>query len=72
MATAINRVVENAFFWGVVIDDGDGNERFALNGDGGRWLGATKELADKFCKQLRDHLKNRCRVVRIRAHLQED
>ena len=49
------------YLWAVLIDD----DLLALNAEGGRFLARHRKRAVAFCKELREHLTNPCRVVRV-------
>lgn len=54
------------YLWAVLIDD----DMFALNAEGGRLQARQRKQAVAFCKELRQHLTNRCRVVRVRVTME--
>lgn len=54
------------YLWAVLIDD----DLFALNAEGGRFQARHRKRAVSFCKELREHLTNPCRVVRVRVTME--
>jgi len=51
------------FAWAVTI----GDDKFAADGNGVRWITGRKRDAQAFAKELRPHVGKKCTAVRVRV-----
>jgi hypothetical protein len=51
------------FAWAVTI----GDDKFAADGNGVRWITGKKRDAQAFAKELRPHVGKKCTAVRVRV-----
>lgn len=51
------------FAWSVVI----GENRFALDGHGVRWITGKKKDAQAFAMELAEHVSEKCKPVKVRV-----